>query len=166
MRAQGSGLIINISGSGGFLSPPYIGGYCAVKHALEAISESLYLELAAENIDVAIMQAAPMRMDRSAPGGSPRAVEILSPGSHTLQAVEKLRQSNYTSKLEPEAVAEQIFGLIRSKRRPLRKRIGFTRMLHLAMSAVPRALIYRVVGREFSDSNLAEYKLRLQTDPN
>src|SRR5262249_6457745 len=41
MRAQGSGLIINVSSVLGFLPAPYLALYASTKHALEGLSESL-----------------------------------------------------------------------------------------------------------------------------
>lgn len=46
LRAQKSGTIVNISSVGGLVSPPGNGLYCATKHALEAITQSLAAEIA------------------------------------------------------------------------------------------------------------------------
>lgn len=50
MKAQGGGLIINVSSIIGRRSTPYSGGYCASKAALEHLVESMRVELAADNI--------------------------------------------------------------------------------------------------------------------
>ncbi len=49
---QGSGLVVNISSTAGFRAWPKNGYYAASKHALNALSESLLLELRRENIGV------------------------------------------------------------------------------------------------------------------
>lgn len=63
LRAQKRGLIINMSSQGGMRSFAGSGIYCASKHALEAISESLALELAHLNIKVMIVEPGPFRTD-------------------------------------------------------------------------------------------------------
>jgi NAD(P)-dependent dehydrogenase (short-subunit alcohol dehydrogenase family) len=45
MRDQGSGLIVNIGSMGGLTALPFQGFYCASKYALEALTESLRMEL-------------------------------------------------------------------------------------------------------------------------
>lgn len=59
MRARKSGLIIQLSSIAGRLSIPGFGIYCASKWAVEALSESLRLELGPLGIDVAIVQPGP-----------------------------------------------------------------------------------------------------------
>ncbi|MEX0832480.1 MAG: SDR family oxidoreductase [Actinomycetota bacterium] len=52
MRERKSGTIVNLSSMGGHVVWPYFGYYHATKWALEAITESLYLELAPFGINV------------------------------------------------------------------------------------------------------------------
>jgi NAD(P)-dependent dehydrogenase (short-subunit alcohol dehydrogenase family) len=56
MRAQGSGVIVNVSSIGGRVSPPFAGMYSATKYALEAVSESLHYELHPFGIRVHIIE--------------------------------------------------------------------------------------------------------------
>lgn len=63
MRAARKGTVINMSSQGGVKSFPGSGLYCASKHALEAISESLSLELAASGIKVLIVEPSAFRTD-------------------------------------------------------------------------------------------------------
>jgi NAD(P)-dependent dehydrogenase (short-subunit alcohol dehydrogenase family) len=56
MRAQGSGVIVQISSMGGQVTMPGFGAYCASKFALEAISESLAAEVAPFGIRVLIVE--------------------------------------------------------------------------------------------------------------
>lgn len=58
MRAQGGGHIINISSVAGKRGLPLTGIYCATKFALQAITESLRVELKDSNIDVSIINPA------------------------------------------------------------------------------------------------------------
>lgn len=52
MKKQGGGQIINISSVAGKVALPWMGAYCASKFALNAFSDSLRMELLADNIHV------------------------------------------------------------------------------------------------------------------
>lgn len=52
MRKQGGGQIINISSLAGKIAIPWMGAYCGTKFALNALSDSLRMELAADRIQV------------------------------------------------------------------------------------------------------------------
>jgi short-subunit dehydrogenase len=52
MRRQGQGLIVNISSTAGKRATPITSGYAATKHALNALSDGLRIELAASGIKV------------------------------------------------------------------------------------------------------------------
>ncbi len=59
MVNRGRGRVIFVSSSAGLFSAAYFGAYCASKHALEAMSESLHAELAAFGIQVATVNPGP-----------------------------------------------------------------------------------------------------------
>lgn len=63
MRARRQGRIINISSVAGKISLPFMGIYNASKHALEAISDSLRLELAPFGLKVVIIEPGPVTTD-------------------------------------------------------------------------------------------------------
>ncbi|WP_134729934.1 oxidoreductase [Amycolatopsis nivea] len=56
MRAQGSGRIVNVSSIGGVISLPFGAWYYASKHALEAYSDTLRMEVRPFGIDVVVVQ--------------------------------------------------------------------------------------------------------------
>ncbi len=56
MRAQGSGLIINMSSVVGKLSIPVLGWYAATKHAIEGMSDALRLEVKQFGIHVVLIE--------------------------------------------------------------------------------------------------------------
>jgi NAD(P)-dependent dehydrogenase (short-subunit alcohol dehydrogenase family) len=56
---KGRGRIVNISSSSGGLAPPYLGAYAASKFALEAITDSLRLELRNWGIAVSAVEPGP-----------------------------------------------------------------------------------------------------------
>ncbi len=55
-RERGSGLLVNISSVQGKIGTPLEGAYAASKHALEALSETLYFELGHFGIRVVIIE--------------------------------------------------------------------------------------------------------------
>ena len=56
MRERGAGLIVNVSSVEGVVSSPLGGIYSATKHALEAISDSLRLEIGHFGVRVVVIQ--------------------------------------------------------------------------------------------------------------
>lgn len=62
MRRQGHGRIINVSSVLGLIPMAYRGAYCASKYALEALSETLNMELrgTAENLFVSLIEPGPI----------------------------------------------------------------------------------------------------------
>lgn len=63
MRAQRSGLVVNLSSVGGFVSWSGWGVYCATKFAVEALSEALGHELKPLGIRVTAIEPGPFRTD-------------------------------------------------------------------------------------------------------
>ena len=61
MRRQGYGRIVQISSVLGFVCLPYRGAYNASKFALEALSDTLRLELRGTNIHVSLVEPGPIR---------------------------------------------------------------------------------------------------------
>lgn len=63
MRQQGAGKIINIGSVSGRLTGLVNGGYCASKHAVEAISDAARLELQGFGIQVSVLEPGAMDTD-------------------------------------------------------------------------------------------------------
>jgi NAD(P)-dependent dehydrogenase (short-subunit alcohol dehydrogenase family) len=61
MRERGSGTIVQITSVGGVVTAPGFGAYCAAKHALEAVSESLAAEVAPFGVRVLIVEPGAFR---------------------------------------------------------------------------------------------------------
>ncbi|HEY6064763.1 MAG TPA: SDR family oxidoreductase, partial [Thermoanaerobaculia bacterium] len=60
MRAARRGTIVNVSSLAGKVTVPFAGAYCASKHALEAISDALRVELAPWRIRVVVVEPGPI----------------------------------------------------------------------------------------------------------
>jgi NAD(P)-dependent dehydrogenase (short-subunit alcohol dehydrogenase family) len=61
MRARKAGTIVQITSVGGVITAPGFGPYCAAKHALEAVSESLAAEVAPFGVRVLIVEPGAFR---------------------------------------------------------------------------------------------------------
>lgn len=56
MRERGDGRIVNMSSVAGRLSTPLMGWYCASKHALEALSDALRMEVEQDGVRVVLVE--------------------------------------------------------------------------------------------------------------
>ena len=56
MRERGEGRIVNISSVAGRLSTPLMGWYCASKHALEAVTDALRMEVEPDGVRVVLVE--------------------------------------------------------------------------------------------------------------
>ena len=56
MRERGEGRIVNISSVAGRMSTPLMGWYCASKHALEAVTDALRMEVEADGVRVVLVE--------------------------------------------------------------------------------------------------------------
>jgi len=61
MRDQGGGRIVNISSIYGLMTTPLTGWYQASKHALEALSDALRVEVASDNVAVVLIEPGAFR---------------------------------------------------------------------------------------------------------
>lgn len=56
MRAGGGGRIVNVSSIAGLTTAPFIGWYTAAKHALEAATDALRVEVAGQGVKVVLVE--------------------------------------------------------------------------------------------------------------
>lgn len=56
MKERGEGRIVNISSVAGRLSTPLMGWYCASKHALEAVTDALRIEVEPDGVRVVLVE--------------------------------------------------------------------------------------------------------------
>ncbi len=110
MRQQGSGRIINISSVVGQISMPFSGIYSASKHAVEAVSDALRVEVAPFGINVILIEPGPVATEFFQVAKD-KASELLSPESPYQIFAEKLEDmttSMASTAWSPERVSETI----------------------------------------------------------
>lgn len=60
MREQEGGTVVNVSSVAGWLSAPGVGAYSGTKHALEAMSDALRMEVEPFDVDVVLVEPGPV----------------------------------------------------------------------------------------------------------
>ncbi|ODU02047.1 MAG: short-chain dehydrogenase/reductase [Pseudonocardia sp. SCN 72-86] len=130
MRAQGSGLVIQMSSVGGVTSRLGSTIYASTKFAVEGLSEGLAAEVAPLGIKVVICEPGPFRTDFA--GRSIRFAEPMDAYAPLLgPAHEQFTAENGHQPGDPLAAAKVIVGLAREENPPLRLPMGhaaFTRI--------------------------------------
>ncbi|MEU0565463.1 oxidoreductase [Nonomuraea sp. NPDC005983] len=129
MRAQGSGTIVNVSSIGGEIALPLGAWYYASKHALEAFSDTLRMEVEPFGIDVVVIQPGIIRTDFEA--GTARQLREISGNGAYRQMVEAMAraaepgpgQDNQAS--DPDVVATAIRQAIESDQPETRYVMGW-----------------------------------------
>ena len=124
MRRQQAGHIIQFSSIAGLASSPGLGLYNASKHALEGMSEALYLELAPLGIKVTIIEPGPFRTNWA--GGSMKfaeqKIEAYEQTAGKLQ--EMIKGISGSQPGDPVKGAQAVLRIINSETPPLRLLLG------------------------------------------
>lgn len=121
MRSRRSGVVVNISSVAGHVAQPLSGYYAATKHALEAISEALYVELAHFGVRVVIVEPgfiAPGMKEHPPTSGLAAYDEL------DAQLAEVARKMQGGARPGPDLVANAVADAIDSDEGPLRRRVG------------------------------------------
>ena len=121
-RDQGWGRIVNISSIYGILSAPMVGGYCASKHALEALSNAQRMELRNSGIALSLVEPGPIlsRFRGNAYESLRKKISkedyFYSEYKKTLKRKLGKSQKNKLFTLRPEHVAEKVVHALTSDR--------------------------------------------------
>ena len=121
MRAQGQGRIVFCSSVLGLVAAPYRGAYCASKFAIEALADTLRIELAATGIKVSLIEPGPIatRFLEHALEAYRRNIDLEgSPHREIYRTrIARLEEGgSQTFKLGPEAVAAKLAHALESRK--------------------------------------------------
>lgn len=121
MRERGSGVVVNVSSVAGHVASPLGGYYAATKHALEAISEALYIEVGHFGVRVVIVEPGYVApgMKRHPASGQPADYDELAGQLGSLDAIVL-----GGPRPGPELVARAIADALEQAATPLRVRVG------------------------------------------
>ncbi|MBK5198613.1 MAG: SDR family oxidoreductase [Methyloceanibacter sp.] len=121
MREQGEGRIVFCSSVLGLLAAPYRGAYCASKFAIEALADTLRMELAATGIKIVLIEPGPIasRFVEHALQAYRRHIDLEGSPHREIYRARIARMEaggSQTFKLGPEAVAAKLVRALESKR--------------------------------------------------
>lgn len=125
MRKQGSGRILHVGSLAGKMTFAGIGLYCSTKHAVEAVTESLRLEVRPFNIQVGVVEPGTIRTRFKA---NRRIAPVLAAGKSAyqgpLEKVLNFANNPLSSAPGPDKVASAILKALRAPRMALRYPVG------------------------------------------
>jgi NAD(P)-dependent dehydrogenase (short-subunit alcohol dehydrogenase family) len=127
MRAARRGTIVNVSSLAGKVTIPFAGPYCASKHALEAISDALRVEVAPWKIRVVVVEPGPIATHFSdrARQATARILAVPGPYSRFYENAERASEKEFQrGSRRPAVVARVIVRAIESKRPKTRYRVA------------------------------------------
>ena len=124
LREQASGFVVNISSVAGLMAFPGSGYYAATKHAVEAISEALSLELKPLGSKVLLVEPGPFRTDFA--GRSIRFTDQPLDAYHETAGKRREEMKGYSGAQagDPVRAAEAIIEALSSDKPPRRLVLG------------------------------------------
>ncbi len=147
--------IFNLSSIAGRVSMLFLGHYSASKHALEAYSDALRLELKPFNIQVCLIEPGPVKSnwEKTAFENDERKDSLYA---LEVNAAKTFYASVYENALSPKAVAQKIVFLTMSQKIKARYLIGLKTQLLLAL--------YRILPSSWYDSLFRSIVLKRKRD--
>jgi NAD(P)-dependent dehydrogenase (short-subunit alcohol dehydrogenase family) len=124
MRAQRSGLIVNVSSIGGLTSQAATGYYHGTKYAVEGISESLAAELKPLGIDVLIVEPSAFRTNWAGPSMKQSSTRIDAYAATAGERRKVIENRNGKQPGDPVRGAQAIIDAALSDTPPLRLLLG------------------------------------------
>ena len=136
MRKQQSGRIINVSSVAGKLGIPFAAPYCASKHALEAMSDALRVEVSPFGIRVVLVEPGPVetRFGERARSGVASLLSRPGPYQELYKLAERAMNVDFQrGNLPAEAVAKVIVEASESARPRTRYTVGIMARAYIAL---------------------------------
>jgi NAD(P)-dependent dehydrogenase (short-subunit alcohol dehydrogenase family) len=127
MREARGGTIVNVSSVAGKVTIPFAGPYCASKHALEAISDALRVEIAPWKIRVVVVEPGPIatRFGDRTREATARILGTPGPYSSFYENAERASEKEFQrGRRGPELVAQVIVRAIESRHPRTRYRVA------------------------------------------
>jgi short-subunit dehydrogenase len=153
MRERRRGWIVNVSSAAGRVATPFMGAYSASKFALEALSDSMRVELAPFGVHVILIEPGPIRTRFGQTADEMRDRDPFSPYATFLKRWNARRGKTNILERSADSVARRIGRAIQSRRPRPRYTITLSAKLGtVARRLVPDAVMdwffRRAIGRE------------------
>jgi NAD(P)-dependent dehydrogenase (short-subunit alcohol dehydrogenase family) len=150
MRAQGSGLIVNISSVAGFISLPFQSMYSASKYAVEAMTEALRMEVKPFGIKVSLLDPGDVNTGFTAARRTAKAAATNPVYRERHQkAVDEMIRSE-TSGPGPEVVVREFARILDSNNPPVRRVVGLQyKVGALLKRLLPASVVERIVEKMY-----------------
>lgn len=148
MRSAGEGRIVNVSSIAGLATAPFVGYYTAAKHALEALSDALRMELASADVKVVLVEPGGIRTEIWGRVDDDLARRAEAGSRHASAYRSWIRRQSLRGALmnEPELCARAIVGAITARNPRARYLVGLdARVMRLADSVTPTCVKDRVL---------------------
>ncbi len=155
---RGRGRIVNVGSISGLVSSPFVGPYCASKHAVEALTDALRMELAPEGIHVAVIEPGQVRTPiwDKALAASGRMHQAIPPEGEAryegrLRAFRYMVEKAPRHAIEPERVARAIHHALFAARPRTRYLLGRdARVRYFLSRLLPDRMMDALVTRFFA----------------
>jgi NAD(P)-dependent dehydrogenase (short-subunit alcohol dehydrogenase family) len=151
MRDRRTGKILFLSSAGGIASVPFVGYYCATKHAMEAYVEALRLEIEAFDLQAVIIApgaVSTLAGDKAMQPDRPLAAYSPVRQDSTKEFVEGIHRG-----IDPSNVAEKILEVIKLQKTQPRYTVGLQSWgVSLMKSFLPAAVVEAGIRRMKSSS--------------
>ncbi|MBD0258621.1 MAG: SDR family oxidoreductase [Cytophagales bacterium] len=139
---KGPGRIVNISSVSGRLASPFVGPYCASKFALEALSDSLRVELSPWRIPVSVVEPGVINTPiwQKSLASNAGILDAMPAESQALYGREVAAMQAFARSakgLEPEAVARVVTRALTAVRPKTRYVVGVDARLGVLLSRLP-----------------------------
>lgn len=143
------GRIVMISSVAGKNGNPLTSAYCASKHAIEGLSESLRREMMLFGIDVIIVAPGPVKTPIWSKGQEQFDLSTYSnsPYLPSLQKVTAYMQHLDSIGLPPEKIAEVVYSALTLPRPKVRYQVAPDPMRHLMAAVLPKRMVDRIIAK-------------------
>ena len=117
LLAQGEGHVVNTASVAGLISPPEMGAYNVTKHAVVALSESLYHDLRLRGSPVGVSVLCPAYVPTGiADSERNRPRELCNPGKNPSKEQALLKKAVASGKLSADDVARAVVAAVKEER--------------------------------------------------
>ena len=147
MRASGGGKIVNVSSVASFVPIPFQAFYSATKSAVQQFSYALRLEVKPFKIDVSVVCPGDTKTGFTSARIKDRVEEDKFYGNRIVHSIEKMEKDEQKG-MPASAVSKVIFKIIKKKRSPACKTVGFSyKLIALLVKIVPTKFMLWIVKK-------------------